>query len=411
MIAPKNASGLAYAILLAGLATSTWAVNKASPQRNFMEDLALREEFEIGGRKAFFYEHAKQDGKSVPFYLVPADGTIANPPLHVVLHHAGGSAKQAINEAFAAKHRHQYVAKEHCALYLDCRSLKTDWWWGWKTIEKDEELHKRQLQSAEERVLQTIEWAVKNQKVDRNRIYLSGRSMGGSGSLGIGYVRGDLFAAILVNVPAGVEHFLFRLQNSRYPHPPPTINTSSQTDGWAKRQEDLLAYCAENKLPMIFGWGPFGHASRPSMVNSAVYDFPWREIVKNEAYPVFGNADSDQVYPGFRGKGKDQNGQINGYFRWKNLKDNKGRFSMELRLVRQDELGKPAAIPKQAIAAVTLRRLQNFKTKAGTSYAWKMTRQEKQLQAGTHMANKDGLLTLPKVVIGTPASLEITPRK
>jgi hypothetical protein len=215
----------------------------------------------------------------------------------------------------------------------------------------------------------------------------------------------------LVNVPAGAEHFLFRLQNSDYPDPPPTINTSSQTDGWAKRQEDLLAYCEENKLPMIFGWGPFGHASRPSMVNSSVYDFPWREIVKNEAYPVFGNADSDQVYPGFKGKGKDQAGQINGYFRWNNLVDTKERFSMELRLVRQDELGKPAAIPKQAIAAVTLRRLQNFKTQPGTSYAWKMSRKGKQLQAGTQVANKDGLLTLPKVAIATPATLEITPRK
>ena len=147
------------------------------------------------------------------------------------------------------------------------------------------------------------------------------------------------------------------------------------------------------------------------MVNSAVYDFPWREIVKNEAYPVFGNTDSDQIYPGFKGKGKDQNGQINGYFRWKNMEDIKDRFSMELRLVRQDELGKPAAIPKQAIVAVTLRRLQNFKTKAGMSYAWKMSRQGKQLQAGTQVANKNGLLTLPKVVIGAPATLEITPRK
>jgi predicted esterase len=411
MIVGKNASSLALAVLLALSTAPIWAADKVQSERNFMEDLALREEFPIGGRKALFYEHAKQDGKSVPFYLVPADGTIANPPLHVVLHHAGGSAKQAINEAFAAKHRHQYVAKEHCALYLDCRSLKTDWWWGWKTIEKDKELHKKQLQSTEERVLQTIEWAVKNQKIDRNRIYLSGRSMGGSGSLGIGYVRGDLFAAILVNVPAGAEHFLFRLQNSRYPDPPPTINTSSQTDGWAKRQEDLLAYCEENKLPMIFGWGPFGHASRPSMVNSSVYDFPWREIVKNEAYPVFGNTNSDQVYPGFKGKGKDQAGQINGYFRWKNLEDKKERFSMELRLVRQDELGKPAAIPKQAIAAVTLRRLQNFKTTADTSYAWRMSRKGKQLQAGTQVANKDGLLTLPKVIIGAPATLEITSRK
>ena len=81
---------------------------------------------------------------------------------------------------------------------------------------------------------------------------------------------------------------------------------------------------------------------------------------------------------------------------------------MQLRLVRQDELGKPAAIPKQAIANVTLRRLQNFKTRAGMSYAWKMTRQGKQLQAGTQVAGKDGLLTLPKVVISAPATLEIT---
>ena len=147
------------------------------------------------------------------------------------------------------------------------------------------------------------------------------------------------------------------------------------------------------------------------MVNSAIYDFPWREIVKNEAYPVFGNADSDQVYPGFKGKGKDQNGQINGYFRWKNLMDTKKSFSIELRLVRQDELGKPAAIPKQATADVTLRRLQNFKTKPGTSYAWRLSRQGKQLQAGTQVADKDGLLTLPKVIIGAPATLEITPRK
>jgi hypothetical protein len=117
------------------------------------------------------------------------------------------------------------------------------------------------------------------------------------------------------------------------------------------------------------------------------------------------------VYPGFKGKGKDQNGQINGYFRWKNLKDTKKSFSIELRLVRQDELGKPAAIPKQATASVTLRRLQSFKTKPGMSFAWRMTRQGKQLQAGTQVANKDGLLTLPKIVIGAPATLEITPRK
>ncbi|MFT5528282.1 MAG: hypothetical protein ACI9HK_006271, partial [Pirellulaceae bacterium] len=335
-----------------GMIVSAWAEAPPKSRLDFMADLKLEREFEIGGRKASLYSHAKRNDKPVPFYVVPADGSIANPPLHVVLHHAGGSAEKAINEAFSAKHRHQYVAKEHCALYLDCRSLADDWWWGWKAIEKDKVTYKNRPQIVEERVHATIEWTIKQQKIDRNRVYLSGRSMGGSGSLGIGFARGDIFAAILVNVPAGAEHVLFRLENSDYPDPPPVINTSSQTDGWSKRQEDLLAYCQQNKLPMIFAWGPFGHASRPNMANAGVYDFPWRDIVKNESYPVFTNADSDDTYPGFKGEGEDQKGQINGYFRWKNLEDAEDQFAIELRLVRQNELGSATEIPTTATADV-----------------------------------------------------------
>jgi poly(3-hydroxybutyrate) depolymerase len=374
----------------------------------FMSDLVLQSEFEVSGRKVRRYSHAEVDGMQVPFYLVPADGTIANPPLHVVLHHAGGSAPQAIREAFSAKHRHQFVAKEHCALYLDCKSRGSDWWWGWKTIEKDRERYGKELQAAEARVLESIEWAIQDQKIDRDRVYLSGRSMGGSGSLGIGYVRGDIFAAILVNVPAGAGHALFRLNHSDYPDPPPVINTSSQTDGWSRGQEDLLAYCHKNKLPMIFGWGPFGHASRPSTVNSAVYDFPWRDIVRNAAYPVFTNADSDKVYPGFQGKGDHQNGQINGYFRWKNLTDSADELTMELRLVRQDELGKPAGVPEKATTDVTLRRLQSFKPGKGKPCSWELVRAGEKVQGGEQKPDEGGLLTLPKIVItGEPAMLRV----
>ena len=46
---------LTFALLLASLATPTWAVDKTPSARNFMEDLALQEEFVIGGRKAFLY--------------------------------------------------------------------------------------------------------------------------------------------------------------------------------------------------------------------------------------------------------------------------------------------------------------------------------------------------------------------
>ena len=398
----KNRTLLA-GLLLAGLA----ALDPCAQAKELPKSLAGLKPTKVlkkEGRKVQRYEHGPHY-----FYVVPADGTIKNPPLRVILHHAGGSGDQALGEAFAAKHRHQYVSKEYCALYLDCRNeQKSNWWWGWHVIRNDQDEYKSQLQATEQRVLDTIEWVIEQQKIDRNRIYLSGRSMGGSGSLGIGWRRGDLFASILVSVPAGADHGLFRMKAADYPDPPPLVNISSQTDGWARGQENLMSYCRENKLPLVFAWGPFGHASRPNMANAAVYDYPWLSIVKNQAYPVFTNADSDNTYPGYRNKkDRDQRGQINGFFRWKNVTDTAGRFAIELRLVGQDELGKPTEIPKQATADVSLRRLQEFKVLAGKTYKWSLARGETELQSGTQQADKNGLLTVPRLVIGEPAILTL----
>jgi hypothetical protein len=372
--------------------------------------LKMVKEFEQGGRKVLRYEHGEngKNGKKY-FFVLPCQG-VKNPPLRVMLHHAGGSGEQALKESYKSKHRHQYGTKDYAIVFLDCRADKPDWWWGWHGIKKNQAEYAKKPYPTEKRVLDTVEWVIRNQKVDRNRVYLSGRSMGGTGSLGIGYTRGDIFAAILVNVPAGAEHVLFRLKNSNYPAPPPTINTSSQTDGWSKGQEDLLAYCKTNKLPMIFAWGPFGHTSRPDMANRSVYDFPWLNIVKNEAYPVFTDSDTDETYPGHKNKtDKHQRGQINGYYRWKNITDTKKEFAMELRLVTNKELGKPEIIPTASTADVTLRRLQAFRVKKDAAYSWKLIRNGKVLQQGKASPDKMGLLTIPRVKItAAPAQLQIT---
>ncbi len=359
------------------------------------------------GRNVQRYEHGPHY-----FYVIPADGSIASPPLRVILHHAGGSGDRALNEAFGAKHRHQYVSKEYCALYLDCRNEQKDnWWWGWHVTRSDTDQYKGKLQATEQRVLDTIEWVIKEQNVDRNRVYLSGRSMGGSGSLGIGWCRADIFASIMVSVPAGADHGLFRMKSAPFPDPAPLFNISSQTDGWSKGQENLPAFCHEEKLPLLFAWGPFGHASRPNMAHPGVYDFPWLSIVRNEAYPVFTDADSDDTYPGHKNTtAKDQKGQINGCFRWKNLEDTPERFSIELRLVAQKELGSPVDLPKQATADVTLRRLQKFAIKPDTIYNWSVVRDGKVTQKGSQQADKEGLLTIPKIVIAEPASLTLKAR-
>ncbi|MBC8373502.1 MAG: hypothetical protein ISS69_06580 [Phycisphaerae bacterium] len=394
------------AVLTTLMAGVVWA---AEP----LAGLKMVREFEISGRKVLRYEHGEKGNNGKKYFFVLPCENVKNPPLRVILHHAGGSGQQALNEAYKSKHRHQYGSKDYAILYLDCRNDKPDWWWGWHGIKKNKDKYANKLYPTEKRVLDTVEWVIKNQKADRNRVYLSGRSMGGTGSLGIGYCRGDIFAAILVNVPAGADHVLFRLKNSNYPDPPPTINTSSQTDGWSKGQEDLLAHCKKNKLPMIFAWGPFGHASRPDMANRAVYDFPWLKIVKNEAYPVFTDSDSDETYPGHKNKtGKDQKGQINGYYRWKNITDTDKNFAIQLRLVKNDELGKPETIPQESTADVTLRRLQAFKVKTGESHTWKTVRNGKVLQEGEVRPDKNGLLTVRRVKIdAVPVQLQVAVKK
>ncbi len=388
-------------LLLFTLATNIFAEKIKLPES--LKGLKIAKEFTKNERQVVRYEHA-------PYYFYYLPCKKKNPPLRVMLHHAGGSGDKCLNESLNVKHRHQYASEEFAVLYLDCSNPKDpNWWWGWNHIKSRKEEYKDKLQVTEQRVLDTVQWIIQKYDINTNRVYLSGRSMGGSGSLGIGYNHGDTFAAMLVNVPAGAEHMLYRMKNSDYPDPPPTVNTSSHLDRWSRDQESLLTYCKENKLPMIFAWEPFGHKSRPNEANAAVYNFPWFDIVKNEAYPVFGNSSTDDTYPGFNNKtGENQRGQINAYYRWKNITDKKKTFTIELRLVKKDKLDKEEMIPQESIADVTLRRLQRFKALPGKSYKWRTVARKKVIQKGKIKANENGLLTIPQVrMTKIPVELQI----
>ena len=130
--------------------------------------------------------------------------------------------------------------------------------------------------------------------------------------------------------------------------------------------------------------------------------FPWRSIRKNEAYPVFSNASTDKNYPGFKNAtGGDESGQIGALFRWKTIVDTPERFEVDLRLVKRAEL-KPVMsegvdLPITAHTAVSFRRLQSFKTEAGQSYQWSLSREGKTLQSGAAKADEAGLLTIEKL--------------
>src|SRR5260221_12362853 len=86
------------------------------------------------------------------------------------------------------------------SLYLSSTNAE---WWGWSQARLNNAKNLNVPTPAELRGFDTIEWVVAIHKIDRNRIYLCGVSMGGCGTLGLGMPHGELFAAIRARVPAG----------------------------------------------------------------------------------------------------------------------------------------------------------------------------------------------------------------
>jgi poly(3-hydroxybutyrate) depolymerase len=91
----------------------------------------------------------------------------------------------------------------------------------------------------ERRVVDTVKWVIAKYGIDPDRVYLTGISMGGSGTLGIGMRNGDVFAAIKASIPAGIEHVSHRmsfqspaLPLSEFPiHRLPSTNQPRTTPG------------------------------------------------------------------------------------------------------------------------------------------------------------------------------------
>jgi len=175
----------------------------------------------------------------------------------VYLHSAGGGGEVEVPLAveFAVK-----GGPDFYALAVNCTPATPEWWWGYYTIRDHKDLYLNSQTPTEARVMATIEWVVRHYNIDRNRIYLTGHSMGGSGSLGLGLRRGDVFASMNIGISAGIEHVIHRM---RFPHQPldATANTATQAikidylrrvSGWASPTRRRCSTCS--RRPMIGRW-------------------------------------------------------------------------------------------------------------------------------------------------------------
>ncbi len=433
----------------------------------------------LDGRKIEHYEHGLREAWGYPapvgdewgyhagmedgadhqnhntFYLVSPKVPRDNAPLCVVLHSANRTAYNYVSftslgvKADGVQDPTTVMTNspdDFYALYLS--STNYEWWGRNFALESDD--FKKGINSpspVEKRVLDTIEWIVQQHHIDRNRIYLCGVSMGGCGTLGIGMPNGNIFAAIRAAVPAGTNYASYRFGGFSpipaldappdeiiaykkraagvgLPDPPVICDFSSQEDGWAVTQPPLVYAAEYGHLPFVLTWGRFGHATfgermLPETICQVGLVYPWLEIRKNEAYPVFTHATCNEVNPWINAPIEyNISGQMNAYFRWKSVTDDASHFAMQLWIdhpkipgptaAEGQPAGSPIEMPNSAKTDVTLRRLQQFKVQPGATYAWKVSRGGNVLASGEAQPDVANLLTFRDVPLTRePAVLEL----
>ena len=357
---------------------------------------------------AWGYKQPQEDTFAV-YYPKDYDSTKTY-PLCVVFHSAGHGVWSCFGCVERdGNHDIYHVPDDMFGLYLDCYTQRytegnTDWWWGGNDANEDgiTERSGTAQQPVEKRAIATVEWTIGNYPIDKERVYAVGNSMGGSGSLGIALCRGDLFAALKVNVPAGTRHAMDRCALDReapagfkIPDPPVLVDYSAQDDCWSRGHDRFYKAMQAHRYAAMGFWGAFGHANDNSIIekeNDLVHAFNIFSVRLHEAYPAFTNASTDDAMPWPDHLDSKAAGQINGFFRWRVLCDTAEEFSIELRLLGESEWQSRMTFPTESTADVTLRRLQNFTAAPGEKIAYTFGD-----QSGTVTA--DDALTVPHLTI------------
>lgn len=373
---------------------------------------------EFTGRKLDTYQHGvkKEWGYAEPqrdtFLVLHPKDAKPNAPLYVVLHSAGHDVHSCLAcTTKVGNHDIYHAPPDFFALYLDCRANKGDWWWGINKYTGPE------VSPTDKRVIDTVKWVVKTYGLDENRVYLAGNSMGGSGTLGIGTRHGDVFAAIKANVPAEVKHVSSRMYfakeapaDVKLPDPPIVIDYSAPNDTWSRGHDAFAKAMNDRKYPLIMYWGPFGHANNHEnimKVNDLINSFDWLNVKKNEAYPVFTDASTNDPLPWPSQLAEKKPGQINAFFRWKNVRETPDAMEATLYLVSPADLKTSFTIPSESTADVSVRRLQMLKVAPGTTVRWTFGKSEGEVRA-----DATGVITVPRLKItAEPTSLSIKKAK
>lgn len=457
----RKLSSVFVAAFIVGVSFAVQAEDWASKKLGLMPKETKTET--VGRRTLKWYEHAPDPawgaaGNYTDKFTVaaPVSGEAAGAPLVVQLHSRGGGmpAGGILSQAKGcdAKEGVYRAPDEAYVLALDSmrdqnvqqNKTNPDFWWGGSPkfcgpAKNDVPRLRLKEQPCAMRVMDTIEWVVRTYKIDRNRIYLCGNSMGGQGALALGLPHGDVFAAVEANVPATIWYPVARMgfvkddgsddsafDPAAFPDPPVCYEWSGSDDVWSRDHEVLYRNMAAHRYFYMGVWGDYGHCGDVNAArakNDLVEKFDYLQIRKDAAYPVFTKASCDDQLPwpfsvwkpqvnnwgGWAGDigggtqraiavGAKPAGQVNAFFRWKNVKDEEKVLSMELRIATAEELGTTQFTPPaSATADVSFRRIQKGKVAPGQTVKWRIG--GKGGKTGSVTADENGLVTIPEMTI------------
>ena len=164
----------------------------------------------------------------------------------------------------------------------------------------------------------------------------------------------------------------------------------------------------DRKYSLIQYWGPFGHANNLAQIlkaNDLVDSFDWLGVRKNELYPVFTNASTNDPLPWPDRLADKKAGQVNAFFRWKAVSDTPAAAETQLFLLEAADLKTSFAVPAEATADVSLRRLQKLRVAPGAAVRWAFGAAN-----GEAKADATGCVTVPRLKItAAPTTLTVRP--
>jgi len=287
----------------------------------------------------------------------------------------------------------------------------------------------------QERISWTIEEVMRYFRVDPNRVYLTGSSMGGTGTVDFGLRHPERFAALdavvpLINparstawghnllgklwgseawptLPDGEGHTLGeRLDDTAYVLAASAdlpllkfFNARQDTAiGWTQIPEFIQAL-QQARQPFLSAWDNGGHGGPRPEVTQSFKDFDVCTIPRNQCLPALSNASTaDDPGSGDPAMG-DPVGAMNDDFRWAVEKDTP--TELVLRLWRVPKSGKFASAT-EATVDVTPRRRQAFHPRPGSQVATKnlSAADGSVLQQASITVEPTGLFTARQVRVG-----------